>query len=93
MAETLMLLVSLSGGALLGLAFFGGLHWTVRRGLMARAPAVWFLGSLLLRTGLVLGGFYLLARDDWRRLLLCLVGFLVARTVLLRRPPIIGDAL
>jgi F1F0 ATPase subunit 2 len=93
MTEAVALLASLLGGALLGLAFFGGLRWTVRRGVTARSPALWFLGSALLRQGLCLVGFYLLARDDWHRLLLCLVGFLVARTVLLRRLPIVKDAL
>jgi len=93
MDEAVTLPGALIGGALLGLVFFGGLRWTVRHGVRARAPAVWFLGSILGRFGLCLGGFYLLARGDWHRLLLCLMGFLVARTFLLRGGPIARNAL
>ena len=37
-------------GALLGAFFFGGLWWTVQKGVTSEQPALWFLGSLLLRT-------------------------------------------
>ena len=39
-------------GALLGAFFFGGLWWTVQKGVASERPALWFLGSLLLRTGI-----------------------------------------
>ncbi len=45
-------------GVVLGAMFFGGLWWTVRHALHARHPALWFVGSALLRMGLALGGFY-----------------------------------
>ncbi len=48
-------------GLLLGATFFGGLWWTVRKGLTAKQPALWFLGSTLLRMGIALVGFYLSA--------------------------------
>ena len=48
--------------ALLGAIFFGGLWWTVRKGVASRRPALWFLGSLLLRTSIALAGFYVVAR-------------------------------
>ena len=57
MNDTLILaLAGLAGGAL-GAIFFGGLWWTVRRGTTSTQPALWFFGSLLLRTGVALGGF------------------------------------
>jgi F1F0 ATPase subunit 2 len=66
-------------GIVLGAMFFGGLWWTVRRGLMSPCPALWFTTSLFLRMGITLTGFYFVAGADWRRLLLCLSGFVVAR--------------
>ena len=50
-------LVFLIGG-FLSTFFFGGLWYTVQKGVTSKLPAVWFLGSLLLRTGVVLAGFY-----------------------------------
>ncbi|HSY29261.1 MAG TPA: ATP synthase subunit I [Burkholderiaceae bacterium] len=71
-------------GALLGAFFFGGLWWSTRKGVASENPALWFLGSLLLRTGTVLAGFHLAAGNDWHRALVCLLGFIVARFVVLR---------
>jgi F1F0 ATPase subunit 2 len=90
MNEWLPLSLALLGGALLGAMFFAGLWWTVRRGSTARSPALWFMASMLLRTGFTLAGFYLVGHDDWRRLLLCLSGFVLARAVAVRllRPAI-----
>lgn len=71
-------------GVFLGMIFFGGLWWTVRRALASRRPARWFLGSLLLRMGLAVTGFYFVGGGQWQRLLPCLLGFIVARFVVLR---------
>lgn len=71
-------------GAALGVTFFGGLWWTVAKGLSCDRPAVWFIGSLLLRTSVALGGFYWVARGQWQRLLFCLCGFMAARLVVTR---------
>lgn len=66
-------------GLLLGAFFFGGLWWTVNKGLASAHPALWFLGSLLLRMGVLLAGFALVAGADWRRWAICLLGTVVAR--------------
>jgi F1F0 ATPase subunit 2 len=66
-------------GLVLGAIFFGGLWWTVRRGLTAAQPALWFFGSVMLRTGVALFGFYLVGGTDWARWLMCLLGFMAAR--------------
>jgi len=84
MNNVLLLALALVAGLLLGVIFFGGLWWTVRRGLFAGSPALWFLGSLLLRMGIVLAGFYFVGRGDWQRLLTCLLGFIIARFIVLR---------
>jgi F1F0 ATPase subunit 2 len=84
MNDTLGLILSMVAGLGLGAVFYGGLWWTVRRGLTSPSPALWFIGSLLLRTGLTLGGFYLVSDGQWQRLLFCLLGFVIARPVVTR---------
>jgi len=79
MTDNLRLIPPLLAGVLLGVLFFGGLWWTVRRGLSSRQPALWFLGSQLLRTTLVVAGFYAVAGSQWERLVACLAGFVTAR--------------
>lgn len=82
--ETLLRAAALLAGGMLGGVFFGGLWWTVRRAAVAQAPARWFLGSLVVRTAIVLAGFYVVGAGQPLRLGLCLLGFLVARTIVLR---------
>ena len=84
MNEVLLLALACSVGVLLGAIFFGGLWWTVRKGVSSEQPAFWFLGSLLLRMSIALAGFYFVSGGRWRRLLVCLVGFVIARLVVLR---------
>ena len=79
MNDALMRGIALAAGAGLGAIFFGGLWWTVRRGLASDRPALWFLGSLLVRMSLVLTGFYFVTEGRWDRLLLSLLGFFLAR--------------
>lgn len=85
MNEALPLIPATLVGVLLGAIFFGGLLWTVKRGLLAsRRPALLFLGSFLLRMGIAVAGFYLVGQGDWRRLVACLVGFVIARLLVTR---------
>jgi F1F0 ATPase subunit 2 len=65
MTDALRLALALVTGLLLGAIFFGGLWWTVRRGFSSKQPALWFFGSLLLRTSIALAGFYFIARGHW----------------------------
>jgi F1F0 ATPase subunit 2 len=85
MNEILNLISALITGFLLGAIFFGGLWWTVQKGLSSRRPALWFLGSLLLRTVIALAGFYFASGGYWEKLLICLLGFFIMRRVVLRR--------
>jgi F1F0 ATPase subunit 2 len=75
---------SLTTGVFLGILFFGGLWWTVRRGLTAANPALWFGLSALVRMAVILGVLYYTARSGWLSLLVCLCGLLVARVVVAR---------
>jgi F1F0 ATPase subunit 2 len=79
MTETLTLTLAWLAGMALGAIFFGGLWWTVRKACASGQPALWFFGSLLLRMSIALAGFYFVSGRDWERLLLCLLGFTVAR--------------
>jgi F1F0 ATPase subunit 2 len=83
MTDTLTLMLAWVAGAMLGVMFFGGLWWTVRLGVSSRRPAVWFFVSLLLRTSLALAGMYVVSDGHWERLLLCLLGFVMARLVVM----------
>jgi len=76
--------LALAAGLLLGAVFFGGLWWTVRKGVSSKNPALWFLGSFLLRISLVLLGFYFVGRGDWQRLMASLLGFIIARFCVMR---------
>jgi F1F0 ATPase subunit 2 len=79
------LTLALFVGALLGTFFFGGLWWTVRKGVASERPELWFLGSLVLRTGVIVLGFYFVSQGHWSRLGACLVGFLIARVIVVNR--------
>jgi F1F0 ATPase subunit 2 len=89
MSEISALILALLAGLLLGAIFFGGLWWTIQIGVSSKQPALWFLGSLVLRTMIAVAGFYFVSRGDWRRLLGCLFGFVLARIFVMwftRRP-------
>jgi len=84
MNDTLALMLSWMAGGALGAFFFGGLWWTVRKSLASGRPALWVFGSLMLRMGVTMTGFYLVSGTDWQRLLCCLVGFVLARQMVMR---------
>ncbi len=90
MNELLFLVAALAAGLLLGALFFGGLWWTVIRGVSSQRPALWFFGSMLLRISITLAGFYFVGRENWERWLLCLLGLVLARLVVkwLTCPPV-----
>lgn len=81
----------LAGGAL-GVVFFGGLWWTVRRAALSPTPARWFFGSMVLRTAFVLTGFFAVGAGQPVPMGLCLLGFLLARAIVLRATKAATDA-
>lgn len=84
MNDAAILVLAGGAGILLGAVFFGGLWWTVRRGFSSKRPALWFLGSLVLRTSIGLAGFYFIFGGQWDRLLGGLLGFVIARFIVTR---------
>jgi len=81
---TFQLVLAGTAGGLLGLFFFGGLWWTVRWAFDSPRPALWVVGSLLLRMACVAAGFVIVSAGDWQRLLACLIGFWAARGLVVR---------
>ncbi len=75
------LVLTWAAGMVLGGMFFGGLWWTIRKGVVSKRPALWFFASLLLRMSMALAGLYFVSDRHWQRLLLCLLGFVMARLV------------
>jgi len=84
MTETLTLFLSCTAGGALGIVFFGGLWWSVRKGVSSKRPALWFFASLLLRMSIALTGFYFVSANRWDRMAACLCGFILARVAVIR---------
>jgi F1F0 ATPase subunit 2 len=84
MNEFMQLLLAFLEGLLLGVFFFAGLLWTVRRLHSSKQLALLFLGSLLLRTSIVMLGFYFILGDNWLHLVAGVIGFVNARILLTR---------
>lgn len=78
----LWLLLALLAGLLLGTFFFGGLWLTLRYIPGSKYPGLLLFGSLILRTVVVLLGFYFISAGDWHRVIACAIGFTVARLLL-----------
>ncbi len=84
MNEIWIWMLSAAVGMTLGVVFFGGLWWTVRRGVASPRPALWFFLSMVTRMAIVLTGFYLVGGGQWQQLVACLAGFIIARVVIIR---------
>jgi F1F0 ATPase subunit 2 len=82
--ETLTLVLAGFAGGALGAFFFGGLWWTVHKRLDSSKAAFWVLGSLVVRMAVTVAGFYWVGGAQWQRMLACLIGFVIARQVVLR---------
>lgn len=70
-------------GLILGTIFFGGLWLTVKNAAESKMQGLLFLGSFLLRTGIVLLGLYYAGGGNWQKLVFCLIGFIIARFVII----------
>jgi len=85
MTPTIVKLVfAFLGGAVLGIFYFLGLWWTVQKLRSSKSAALLSLGSFVVRTAVVLTGFYFIMGGQWERLLASLAGFMTARVVLIR---------
>lgn len=78
-------LLALVGGLAVGIAYYGGLWWTVNRVGTVRRPGLLFGISFFLRTALALGGLFLFTRLHWLLIAAYMTTFVVARVYLTRR--------
>jgi len=76
-----------SGGALLGLIYYVGLWFTLRRLPQRAHPALWVFGSFTLRLAVSAAGFYFILGPDRSplRLGVALLAFIAVRVLLTRR--------
>ncbi len=84
MSDPLILILAWAGGLGLGVFFYGGLWWTIRKGVCSPRPALWFFVSLMLRMSIILAGFYFVSGGRGDRLVACLVGFVIARLIVVK---------
>ncbi|HOT75422.1 MAG TPA: ATP synthase subunit I [Candidatus Wallbacteria bacterium] len=75
MDNAFVLALSAFAGVALGFFFYGGLWWTIKKGVASEKPFYWFLGSLFIRSAVALSCFYLFSQYGYERLLACLLGF------------------
>lgn len=79
MINILPMILALIGGLVIGAVFYGGLWWTVKKRLTSSHAGIWFMLSFWLRLAIATAGFYLIGQGDWKRFLVCFLGFLIAR--------------
>ena len=84
MNEILFMVFAFMAGIVLGIIFFYGLWLTVKKAVTAKIPALWFVGSLVIRTAIIVTGFYYISQGNWQGLLICLLGFITARHIVKR---------
>jgi F1F0 ATPase subunit 2 len=79
MIEVWHLILVFVAGIVLGLVFFGGLWFTVRKSLNTRVPSLWLMGGFIIRVTITLSGFYYISMGSFNMILICLLGFIVGR--------------
>ena len=84
MNDILYMITALVCGIVLGALYFGGLWFTVKKAVTSKIPALWFLASFLFRVNITLLGFYYMSQNNWQRLLICLIGFIAARYIVIQ---------
>lgn len=77
-----LFLVATLWGLLFGLVYFGGLWLTIRRLAITQHPALWMLGSFLMRNLLAVAAFYPVVLYGWLAALFSITGFIGARFLL-----------
>lgn len=78
-SEISYMVLAFIGGMLLGTLFFGGLWFTVKKAVASKIPALWVLGSFILRVTITLTGFYFISLGNWKKQIVCMIGFILAR--------------
>ena len=81
----LFVILSLIGGSLAGIIYFGGLWITVKHVVMHEKSSGLLLLSFLIRAGIVGVIFYALVRYQWAYLAVAMVAFMAIRQLLVHK--------
>jgi F1F0 ATPase subunit 2 len=84
MNELVSYIIAIAAGLILGAIFFGGLWLTVKKSMTSKNAALIVIASFILRMGITLLGFYFVGQGSLQRMLFILLGFIVARFMVLR---------
>jgi F1F0 ATPase subunit 2 len=84
MNEALPLALSVLAGLGIGIFFYGGLWLTVSRISSARRPGLLLVASSAARAALALVAMAVVSQGSAGRIMLCLLGFLIARPLVFR---------
>lgn len=84
MNELTFIILSVFGGFLLGLFFFAGLWWTIKKSIVSKHAALLMLSSMTIRVCVVLSAFYYISLGSWKRILGCLAGFVLSKIIVNR---------
>jgi len=77
-------IIPFAAGSVISLFYHAGLWWTVRALPRSRSPVLLSIGSFYLRMTVAMATFYIVMQNDWRRLAVCLAGFMAVKFVLTR---------
>jgi F1F0 ATPase subunit 2 len=80
-------------GLFLGTFFYGGLWLTIQQGVRVKFSSLLFLVSMLLRTIIVVFGFYFLSSGNIYKLIFCFSGFFITRFLFRIFIPVTGKPL
>ncbi|MGQ9873068.1 N-ATPase subunit AtpR [Leptodesmis sp.] len=72
-------------GFVLGIFYFSCLWFTVQHLTRTQHPVLLMVGSGIGRLSVALLSLYFIVGEDWERLIIALLGFLLARTLLIAR--------
>ncbi len=78
------LIVAFLVGVALGAFYFGSLWWVVQQAADAQRPEFLLLAGFAVRAAVTLTGFFIVMGGRWERIVACMIGFLLARTVLVQ---------
>ena len=85
MNYSMHILLALTFGFAIGIFYFSSLWVTVRHLPTTQKPVLLIIGSLIGRLSIAILGFYLIMDGRWEKLLIALLGFVLARGILIRR--------
>ena len=84
-ASWITLLLSAGLGFFIGAVYFGLLWWNTSKGLHSSRPALWFVLGFFVRLAIALAGFFYLMQFGWIAVISGLVGFTLARLLLIQK--------